>query len=116
MSPRRGPPGRGRRLRGDDDPIALTDALGVVADRIGAGPAPVVARIFSGWEELVGPAMASHVRPVRVDGPTLVVAVDHPAWVTQVRALAPDILAKVQAATGPDAPISRLETRVRPSG
>jgi predicted nucleic acid-binding Zn ribbon protein len=93
----------------------LTDALGAVVDRLGAGPPGVTGRIFTEWEAMVGPAVAAHVRPVKVDGPTLVVAVDHPAWATQVRALAPDILAKVQGAAGSEtAPLTRLEARVRP--
>jgi predicted nucleic acid-binding Zn ribbon protein len=120
------PPGRpafgaSSRLGRGDDPVALSDVLGTVADRLGAGPAPVLRRVFTAWEELVGPAVAAHVRPLRVDGPTLVVVVDHPAWVTQLRALAPDILARVCESVGdgaPDgeAPVTRLDARVRPPG
>lgn len=127
MTPSR-PPGRSAlpasRLGRGDEPIALSDVLGTVANRLGAGPAPLLRRVFTAWDELVGPAMAAHVRPLRVDGPTLVVVVDHPAWVTQLRTLAPEILARVREASGagPEdgaseaASVTRLEARVRPSG
>ena len=114
----RQPPWRGRgprRIGAGDDPVVLTEALGAVVDRLGGGPPGVTGRLFTEWEALVGPALAAHVRPMKVDGPTLVVTVDHPAWATQVRTLAPDILAKVQDAAGPAAPrLTRLEARVRP--
>ena len=41
--------------------------------------------VFSRWDEIVGTALAAHLRPVRVDGRALVVTVDHPAWATQAR-------------------------------
>jgi predicted nucleic acid-binding Zn ribbon protein len=41
--------------------------------------------VFGRWPEVAGPALVDHVRPVRVDGAVLVVAVDHPAWATKAR-------------------------------
>jgi len=61
----------------------------------------------------LSPAPAAHVRPVRVTEEALVVAADHPAWATQVRALGTTLLAQVGEATG-RAP-ARLEVVVRPS-
>jgi len=78
-----------------------------------AGP-DVLGVIFGHWEEIVGPSMAAHVRPQRLRDDTLVVVADHPAWATQVRHLAADILNSVRAACGGAAEGPRnLEVRVR---
>ncbi|MGH9917915.1 MAG: DUF721 domain-containing protein [Nitrososphaerales archaeon] len=70
--------------------------------------------VFSRWEELVGPAVARHATPVRLEGGTLVVAVDQPPWATQVRVLAPGIVARISEQTGHL--LDRLEVVVvRPS-
>ena len=106
--------GRGGRRAHDDAPVQISEALGEVVSRLGAGRVEVVASVFTGWERIVGSSVAAHVRPLRVDGTTLVVAADHPAWATQLRHMAPEILARVaQACGGTDAP-QRLEIRVRP--
>ena len=68
--------------------------------------------MFSRWEEIVGPAMAGHVQPVRLDAEALVVSVDHPAWATQVRYLGDELLDRVAEQAGVERP-GRLEVRVR---
>ena len=77
-------------------------------------PAGALAGLFTRWEEVVGAPMARHVRPLTLVGGVLSVRVDHPAWATQVRMLAPTILERVEAVTG-ESP-ARLEVRVRPEG
>lgn len=69
--------------------------------------------VFTRWEEIAGPAVARHVRPVRLSGGVLVVAADHPAWATQVRSLGAGLLAKVGEVSG-ELP-ERLEVTVRPA-
>jgi len=69
-------------------------------------------RLFSGWPEIVGPAMAEHVRPLRIDRSALVVTVDHPAWATQVRRLGDTLLDRAAAHAGVERP-ERLEVRVK---
>lgn len=101
---------RGRVTHG---PVPLVDALGVVAGRLGLGPTDLVTTVFGHWEALVGPALAAHVRPLRLDGETLVVSVDHPAWATQVRHLAPEILERLDDACGGTGAPVRLDIRVR---
>jgi predicted nucleic acid-binding Zn ribbon protein len=48
-----------------------------------------------------------------VDGVTLVVSADHPAWATQLRHLAPDILARLTEVCGAQNALERLDVRVR---
>ncbi len=102
--------GRGRSNAG---PVRIGDALGEVASTLGAGRADVVGAVFGRWDDIVGPAVAAHVSPVRVDGVTLVVSADHPAWATQIRHLAPDILARLSEVCGARNALERLEVRVR---
>jgi len=102
--------GRGRSNAG---PVRIGDALGAVASNLGAGRADVVSAVFGRWDEVVGPAVSAHVRPVRVDGVTLVVSADHPAWATQIRHLAPDILARLSEVCGAQNALERLDVRVR---
>jgi hypothetical protein len=52
------------------------------------------------------------VTPVRLDADALVVAVDHPAWATQVRQLGEDLLDRVSEEIGVPRP-DRVEIRVR---
>ncbi len=93
-------------------PAPLDASLDKLSRRLGLEDARTLGRLFSRWEETVGPAMAQHVHPVRLDREALVVNVDHPAWATQVRHLGEDLLDRVADATGVARP-SRLEVRVR---
>jgi predicted nucleic acid-binding Zn ribbon protein len=110
-------PHRGQRRdgrgRSNEGPVRIGDALGAVASHLGAGRADVVGAVFGRWDDIVGPAVAAHVRPVRVDGVTLVVSADHPAWATQIRHLAPDILVRLTEVCGPQNSLERLDVRVR---
>jgi predicted nucleic acid-binding Zn ribbon protein len=52
------------------------------------------------WPEIAGPRTATHTRAIEVDGSTLVVAVDSPAWMAQLRFLKPQLLKKVAGRVG----------------
>jgi len=52
------------------------------------------------WPEIVGPKIAEHTRAVEVDGSALVVIVDSPAWIVQLRFLKPQLLRKVAGRVG----------------
>ena len=58
-------------------------------------------KVFSFWEEIAGPAVASHCRPVRLDGEILYVEVDDPIWLSQLRYMKRDILQKIEKRTKP---------------
>lgn len=103
---------RGPRPYEDSGPRRLKGSLDAVSGGLGLGRSHGLGRLFAGWEEIVGPSVADHVQPVRLDGDSLVVTVDHPAWATQVRYLGDDLLDRVAAVTGLARP-DRLEVRVR---
>jgi predicted nucleic acid-binding Zn ribbon protein len=96
----------------DPGPRPLDASLDAVSRRMGLKDSRGLGQLFARWKEIVGPAMAEHVQPVRVDSEVLVVTVDHPAWATQIRHLGDDLLNRVAAEAGVTRP-TRLEVRVR---
>ncbi len=66
--------------------------------------------VFNRWDEAVGAAVAAHVQPLRLDGATLVVEVDDPAWATQMRFLESTLRDRLTEVAG--ASIERIEVRV----
>lgn len=98
--------------RRDSEPRPLDGSLDALSRRFGFSGARGLGRLFAGWEDLVGQAMAEHVRPVRIDATSLVVTVDHPAWATQVRRLGDTLLDRASDLAGVDRP-QRLEVRVQ---
>jgi len=52
------------------------------------------------WPDIAGPKTAAHTRAVDVDGGTLVVIVDSPAWMAQLRFLRPQLLRKIEGRVG----------------
>lgn len=105
----------GRVGRRRDGPVPLAEALGAVAERLGVGRADAVGAVFTHWDELVGPALADHVRPVRLDAGTLSVNADHQAWAVEVRRLTPQLLARLAERCGPGSAPERIDVRVRPA-
>jgi hypothetical protein len=101
---------RGRVTGG---PMPMAEALGAVAGRLGLGTPDLISLVFGRWEELVGSSVAAHVRPVRLVAGTLIVSADHPAWATQIRHVAPEILERVATEFGSEGAPVRLEIRVR---
>jgi predicted nucleic acid-binding Zn ribbon protein len=99
--------------RRDSGPQSLDASLDVLSGRLGLAESRGLARLFAHWEEIVGPAVAGHVRPQRLDRDVLVVTVDHPAWATQVRHLGDDLLDRVAETTTLPRP-AHLEVKVRP--
>ncbi len=82
-----------------------------VLGRLGSAPSPAVMEaVFTRWDELVGAELGAHVRPLRVDGRALVVAVEHPAWATRARLESGRILARLKEVG--ETSIERLEVVV----
>jgi predicted nucleic acid-binding Zn ribbon protein len=88
------------------------DGLDTVLGRLGAGSSRVTTAVFAGWKDAVGAAIAAHAEPVSLRGTTLVVAVDGPAYATQLRLLTPQLLARLTELAGPGA-VEAVEVRVR---
>jgi predicted nucleic acid-binding Zn ribbon protein len=99
------------RWRRDNGPRRVGDSMPRLLDRLGAAPTPAVMEaVFTRWEELVGTELVGHVRPQRVDGRVLVVAVEHPAWATRARMESGQILSRLRELG--ETTIDRLEVVV----
>lgn len=103
------------------DPIPVGESLTAVVRALrpperSASPvsAAAIGGVFGRWDEVVGPAVARHVRPVKLDGDHLVVEVDDPAWATQLTFLEADLCRRLHDVTG--AVIERFEVRVARPG
>ena len=59
------------------------------------------------WPQLVGADIAEHCRPERLEAGVLTCVAESTAWATQIRLLAPTILARLRADLGPDV-VARL--------
>jgi predicted nucleic acid-binding Zn ribbon protein len=63
--------------------------------------------VFGRWSVLVGPEIAAHCAPQTLTEGELLVVAESTAWATQLRLLAPTILAKLHASVGGDV-VTRL--------
>ena len=103
------PPRRGDR----PDPKPVAASLDRLARRFGVTDAASLTTVFNRWPDVVGPAVAAHTRPLSLTRGVLVVAVDDPAWATQLKYLGASVVERFAELVGGDA-ITRLEVRVRP--
>jgi predicted nucleic acid-binding Zn ribbon protein len=94
---------RSLRNEGADSGSASTKASTHSASQMGG--------VFGRWAEAVGDAVAAHVSPVKLDGTTLVVEVDDPAWATQLRFLETTLKQRLLEVAG--ATIDTVEVRVK---
>jgi predicted nucleic acid-binding Zn ribbon protein len=102
----------GDRRRPDHGPRPLDASLEAVSERLGMADGHGVGRLFARWPDIVGPTLAEHVQPVRLDRQALVVVVEHPAWATQVRRLGEALLDRVAEECAVARPV-RVDVRVR---
>jgi predicted nucleic acid-binding Zn ribbon protein len=58
------------------------------------------ATVFGAWEKVVGPDIARHSRPVKLDDGVLTVEAESTAWATQLRMLAASLLKNIAAEVG----------------
>jgi predicted nucleic acid-binding Zn ribbon protein len=92
-------PGR-RRTR----PEPLGALVPSLLDDLGFESTRVLTQIVERWAELVGDRAAVHTRPAAVRGAVLELDADSSVWVQTLRLRSPEILEKLHAALGVEAP------------
>lgn len=96
------------------DPRPVGASLDRVAAALGVPRASTMTSVFASWPDVVGESVAAHARPRSLNAGTLVVAVDEPAWATQLRWLEADLVTRLAEVLGPGQ-VERIEVRVRAS-
>ncbi|WP_433307919.1 DUF721 domain-containing protein [Actinoplanes sp. CA-030573] len=99
--------GTGKRPRGYSgpgpdprDPQLFGDVLGRLMKARGWEKPKAEATVFGAWERVVGPDIAKHSRPVKLDAGVLTVEAESTAWATQLRMLAATLLKNIAAEVG----------------
>jgi predicted nucleic acid-binding Zn ribbon protein len=78
-----------------DDPQPLPAALGGLLSARGWREKAAVGAVFGHWTDIVGPQLALHTKPEHFEAGELTVSADSPAWATQVRLMAPQLLKRL---------------------
>jgi predicted nucleic acid-binding Zn ribbon protein len=103
----------------DGRPTPDPDSVGIPLDRVlrrmGAPSSRTVATVEERWVEVVGESLAAHTRLVRVRDGVIVVAVDDPAWASELRWMGDTLAGRAREVLG-DPTIVAIEVRVRPTG
>ncbi|WP_442933530.1 DUF721 domain-containing protein [Micromonospora sp. CPCC 206060] len=99
--------GTGRRLRGYSgpgpdprDPQMLGTVLARLVKARGWQQPAAEATVFGAWERVVGPEIAKHSRPVKLEDGTLTVEAESTAWATQLRLLTGSLLTRIARELG----------------
>ncbi|GAA3762269.1 putative nucleic acid-binding Zn ribbon protein [Spinactinospora alkalitolerans] len=91
---RRGP------VRSRSEPQLFGDAVRAWLIENGWQEQVAIGGVFGRWAQIVGDRLAEHVRPETFEEGELVVSVDSPTWATQVRALTPQLLRRLNEELG----------------
>jgi predicted nucleic acid-binding Zn ribbon protein len=92
------------------DPVPISRSLDSIMKSLRGTDRIQIGGVFGRWDDAVGPTVAAHVRPVRLDQGVLTVEADEPAWATQVKFLSSTISARLAEVAGVD--IEHIEVRV----
>ncbi len=100
--------GGSRRGRSGSRHKGQFESVGKLVDQVlgdlGLDGVALAHRIGSQWEEIVGPQIAAHCRPLGIRGNVLELEVDSPVWSQQLQLRKPELLAKLGEALGGEAP------------
>lgn len=84
-----------------DEPVApVGDVVRRLAARRGWEAHLVAGDLHAQWESIVGPQLAAHTAPLRLQGGVLVLAASTPLWAAEVRQLGRVIVSRVNDRLG----------------
>lgn len=93
-----------------DEPSALGDVLGELVEHEGWTEKLAAQRVFTDWPKIVGAEVAQHSEVIAFEDGEVDVRTDSTAWATQLRMLAPRIVAKLNEEFG-DGSVLRIVVR-----
>ena len=79
----------------------------------GLGPDHVGRRaiVFAAWRRTAGAAIAAKSEPLELDNDRLIIKVTDETWISHLKALAPEMLAKINNLVG-DGTVKRIEFKL----
>ena len=83
-----------------DEPVPLRDAITQVGRELGLASPDVLTTLETQWADVVGAAIAEHARVRSLRDGECTIAVDGPAWATQLRYASADLIARVNERCG----------------
>jgi predicted nucleic acid-binding Zn ribbon protein len=95
-----------------DEPVSLSASLDGVIKSLRGPSRSAVGGLFGRWGDAVGAQVAEHVRPLKLDGATLTVEVDDPAWATQIKFLTPMITKRLAEVAS--VKVDKIQVKVDP--
>ena len=84
-----------------DDPTPMAQAVGELLAARGWDGELAVAKVLGDWASLVGEVIAERATPVSLRDGVLAVQAESTAWATQLRLLAPQLIAVISERLGP---------------
>ncbi len=97
----------------DRGPVPLRRSLERLLEGMGAPRIDDTKTIIEQWSEIVGPRLADRIEAVAVRGSELLVAVNDPAWASQVAWLEAQLLERIESLVG-SGRITSVRVRVEP--
>ncbi|GAA3733201.1 DciA family protein [Salinactinospora qingdaonensis] len=91
---------RSRSARSRNEPQHFGDAIRAWLIEHGWQEQVAIGGIFGRWSQIVGERLAQYARPATFDDGVLTVDTDSPTWATQVRALTPQLLRRINEELG----------------
>jgi len=77
-------------------PESLGDILKSSLEKWDFGPTLLRYEVVEKWPELAGPQISGKAKATGLQGDTLLIEVEHPAWVQELNLLKPQLLAKIK--------------------
>jgi hypothetical protein len=87
-------------VRLSNDPMRIGGTLSALARGWGFESPVETARIFSAWEQIVGPEVAARCRPSSMKGGVLKVRTESAVWASEFRYLSADVIRRINAELG----------------
>jgi len=88
------------RTRARREPVAITELLGAILERVHGGTDARVHRLLTEWRAIAGTRWAERSRPVRVDGGILLVEANSPTDAGLLRYETGELLRRIDGAIG----------------
>lgn len=96
------------------DPQPFANSVDRLVSELGWSRQLAVGGVMSRWAEIVGPQIAEHARPVSFADHVLILDASSTAWATQLRLLAPKLIARIAEELG-DGVVTRLVIKAPPA-